>query len=338
MAQKPSRTWPGYSMLHTWDSDATTALSLLLQIDENNMSDLYFKSVLHYLQGSIYVQKEMYDDALSHYKKELEFVENSGVSEKSIIALNHIALAYNNVGQTDSAFITLRKALDYCNKTNTKATCGLYNSLARYYEQYYPDSLEQIEQFYLKACQTDGNSFTPHANLANYYYRSGKNLKGDSLTQLIQKEGRDDLNAMSMIFKYLCDYYEKNEMADSVLKYNKLHELYYDSVHRLSQTENIVRLQEQSKSKQVIRKKNSTIIAVVLLSLTLVVSMTAISYYHRRQNRVMSKTKDKEIEWQRAEIQSRISDSQQKEQESEMLKMEILQLQKEYQAKREEYV
>lgn len=262
----------------------TEALELLMQIDEYNLPTTYFRSIKYYLMGEIYITTRLNDDALQAFRKESELTLLMHDNQKLATAYNHVAHAFINLGQKDSAWAYYNKNLSLLPFQDSISHAIIYNNIAVFYEENFPDSLYQTERHYLNALRYAPEYYLAMANLADLYYQAGQTNKADSLIRIIL-HNNESPNTFTMTYGALHDQYLRTGQTDSAYKYEQL-AMHYDSiVHLPKDQKKIVRITEHSKGKEQIKGISDTLKWGAALSAITVASVLFLFFHTRQQGK-----------------------------------------------------
>ena len=268
-----------------YDNGAKTeAMKLLVQIRENNLSTLYFKAIKYYLMGEIYFSTRLYDDALQAFQKEAELAELMHDYQKIATAYNHVANTYRVTLGPDSALAYYRRNLSLLPFQDSLSHAIIYNNIAVFYEDNTPDSIHEIELYYLRSLQYDPRYYLSMANLADLYYQTQQIEKADSLVRIIL-QNNTNANTFTMTYGALHDHFLRMGQTDSAYKYEQL-AMHYDSiVHQPEKQKHIVRITEQAKGQAMIQGMSNTLKWVVALSVLTAVLLSCLCIYIYRRHK-----------------------------------------------------
>lgn len=258
----------------------------------------YWRCVVEDYLGMIYLDAEMYKQARQHFYNVLEYSESMKDLKAIANANSHISSYYHMAGHLDSA-------LCYATKVLSDETCLDSQMLAIAYQNIcciqmaMADSVsadnKDILQLYDNYRINTPDSMLTFALMSQAYILR---QQFDSAHVYQRKVERGDHNnAKLVMYKFLSDYYQQLEVADSVLKYLKLYdrvdslcvspgsvESLLDTVYMHNQDD----AEEQSDKQKLLIVVVSIVIIVVVVSLLLVNhrrKMTAVHGEVKLQNR-----------------------------------------------------
>lgn len=258
----------------------------------------YWRCVVEDYLGMIYLDAEMYKQARQHFYNVLEYSESMKDLKAIANANSHISCYYHMAGHLDSA-------LCYATKVLYDETCLDSQMLAIAYQNIcciqmaMADSVsadnKDILQLYDNYRINTPDSMLTFALMSQAYILR---QQFDSAHVYQRKVERGDHNnAKLVMYKFLSDYYQQLDVADSVLKYLKLYdrmdslcvspgsvESLLDTVYMHNQDD----AEEQSDKQKLLIVVVSIVIIVVVVSLLLVNhrrKMTAVHGEVKLQNR-----------------------------------------------------
>ncbi len=274
----------------------TEAMKILLEAEENidELPHPYFKGVMQYYIACIYLKKDLYENSLKHFKRELLCAMETKRAGLIANSENHVSLLFYRLDEKDSCFCHIRRALTYQEEADSSDSESVYNNLAMVMEKYCPDSTEQIEYNLQQALGYSGNrSSHIMANLAELYYRSGRDEEGDSLAQIVMGDSSAELNTRMIMSRTLHRHYEENGKIDSAYKYQKLFLRYDSIVNNLSDQKDIIRVDERMKGREMVEERNVYIYVIICFATILSVGLTVVYGRPRHTRQEQRRQKEK---------------------------------------------
>ncbi len=275
----------------------TEAMGILLKLEEDihELPHPYFKGVAQFYMACIYLREDLYKNSLTHFKRELGYSKEIGDSAIIAKAENHVSVLFCRLEEQDSCLYHIRRALAYQDKNDSVELANIYNNLAASMDEYYPDSISEIESYFKKALAYKGDrEYATMANLADLYYRHGRIAEAESIACEIQANAPEDVricNARLLISQTMYSYYDSIGIVDSAYKYHKLY-LKYDSIeNNLTEQKDIVKVTEKHVGKEIIDKYVQSLKNMKEIVMLLVLSVVAIFSFLYRSKSIFKREK-----------------------------------------------
>lgn len=185
---------------------------------------LYWECVVEDYMGIISLNAGLIPQSKSHFYKVLSYAETAGDQKSISNANSHISCYYHMTHELDSALVYATKVLSNESVLDSQMLAIAYQNL--YYIQIsIADSLEanslDILQLYNKYRISTPDSMVTFAIMTQAYFL---HEQFDSAYIYKSKVERGEHNNAKLImYKFLSDYYQQQELADSALKYLKLY-------------------------------------------------------------------------------------------------------------------
>lgn len=241
-----------------------------------NEIGLYWKCVVYDHLGMICLDAGLNDQAKNHFYEVLESSKALGDAKAISNANSHISCYYQMTNRLDSALFYATKVIEHENVLDSQMLAIAYQNL--YYIQLsITDSLKtnnmDIFQLYDNYRIPSQDSMVTFALLTQAYLL---HEQSDSAYIYQNKvETGEHSNAKIVLYRFLKDYYQQQEIADSALKYLRLYNR-MDSIYlRQRSMEPLLntvymhnQVEEERKSLQ--QKLLITIISVVIILLVII--------------------------------------------------------------------
>lgn len=322
------------------EGDFTEAMTTLLKVEDDihELPHAYFKGVVQFYIARIYLKEDLYENALRHFRKELEYSKEIGSFPLIAKSADHLFAVFRFTNEKDSALYYIQYSLKYKDDNDSVELANIYNNFAVLIDKYYPDSVSRIESLYKKALEYKGDrEYATLANMAELYYKHGRISEANAIADRVQAEAPKDItisNARFLISRTLYHYYDSIGSVDSAYKYYKLY-LMYDSIeNNFKEQKHIVALTERHESKKIVSKYTSSfkyVLALIALVVVLTIILFRIYYKKKAQKMRMEKSfildmldkKDKEVHKQKKEVTKHKNVIKEKERENSILKQEL---------------
>lgn len=275
------------------EGNFTEAMETLLKVEDNihELPHTYFKGVTQFHIARIYLKEDLYENALRHFRKELEYSKEIGSFPLIAKSSNHLSVVFMDIEEKDSALHYIRHSLKYKDDNDSVELANIYNNLAVLTDECYPDSVSRIESLFKKALEYKGTrEYSTLANMAELYYKHGRVHEAHDIANKILAEAPENLrisNARTLITNVLYNYYDSIGLIDSAYKYHRMY-LEYDSIeNNLGEQKHIVALTERKIGEKAIEEYTSSFRYLLALAILLILSAAAfLLVYHRKAGRL----------------------------------------------------
>ncbi|WMN07991.1 tetratricopeptide repeat protein [Marivirga arenosa] len=237
--------------------------------------------------AGIYGQMENYNSSLKYFTQAYEVA--SKINDEANLAIIKLSIAEMNTkrGQLGIALTNAIEALDFASKSkNINLIIQVYSLLGEIY--FYQNNYAQSKSYFLKVSTLAPNNDITYTQEAYYY-----------LSKIAEKRGN-----IATAFDYFKEYTSLKEKTENVNTAREIERLESRLALEAKEVENELLKKNEETYKQVIQKQkafNYALIAIVLLTLTLL-TIIWITATRRRKHNMVLQLKNNKIESQQKRI------------------------------------
>ena len=232
--------------------------------------------------GYVNRHNDLQEKALSYYKKAYSYYLQDGDKTNIAYALRGIGIVYWSLGEKDSSFVTLKKALTIAEGVNDgDLKADLYRRIGFLYmkERRYEEAYEYI----CKAiANSKGNGSIYYSSLCEIFLCANKI---DSLYIYAQKilSSNPDLSNQCLANYYLSEWANLVGKSDKAFDYRKQYELLSDSLKSQKATESIGEKQHKYDKNRLDKEhaESDAVNMFIIIAISLISSL-AIAYLIKR--------------------------------------------------------
>lgn len=271
--------------------------------------------------ANIYFDMRMYEDAIKVWHEQINRIQKEGEIFNSLSLYNNIGVAYQNIGELDSAMKYFQYALNGLNAYFTLndasgedrrfrhtilSNIGKINMKNGEYEK----ALTSFKDAYIftRDSQFDPTSFI--YNLAELYHLKGKDetalLYLDTLySYREQLKPNKRLTALQLDSKCAINVGNKGRALQSMIKHENLADSLYSSTIKKQHSIALVKHRTKQKEKELVESKENQVKLLLLFGISTTILLLVIALINQRLKNQKHKAESQELKRESAELRNK---------------------------------